>query len=376
MSAVIREGQISAGFMPSEAVCSGLAAAAAEERIIVGRSSEARAAEMAVISGIISGGKNVISLGRCLETELFFASRLAGCGLCIYVKDEPAVRLELKEKGGLPLSSSKENAIASALADIKYPDRKIPEGTLADGSGFREIYRQHIEGLIPKDCPYSIKISSSSPLCEQIFISRNGPEELVLQLSPDGKKSALFSRKCGFVSYEKLIFICCGYIFSKGQDAALPFDFTFAAEEYAKTRGRRVYRYYSSGDGETDKTARRLAKNQCFTLDGLFLAAKVTGILCEKGITLEQAISELPDFYTAKRFVHADSRRIKSVMHSWEGRFTPDGASFYDGKGRVIAKPSVSGKGIWLSVESRSMETASELCGEIEEQIKHGEESL
>lgn len=373
MRAVLREGQITGGFMPSEAVFSGMAAAQSADRIIIGRSGEDRAAELSVISGILSGGKNVISLGRCLETELFFASRLAKCDLCIYIKDEPLTKLELKERGGLPLSSARERLISSALSLRKTPDSKQQEGTFADGAGFREIYRQHIDGLIPENCPYSIRISSSSPVCSQIMFDRKGRKELVLQISPDGTKSAIYSEKSGFVTYEKLIFICCNDLFSKGRDVALPFDFTFAAEEFARSKGRHVYRYFLSGDGEADKIARKLAKEQNFTLDGFFLAAKVIGILCERNITLKQAVSELPEFYTAKRFVNADCHRIRSVMNHWEGRSTPDGTAFSDSKSRVIVKPSVSGRGLWLSVEAHSMETAAELCGEIEDRIKRSE---
>lgn len=376
MRAMIKEGQITGGFSPSEAVYSGIAAAGVAERIIIGRSTAGRAIEMGIVSGILASGKNVISLGRCLETELFFASRLAKCDLCIYIKDEPLMKLDLRELGGLPLLSGREKNIETALFQRSFPEEKIHEGVLTDGGGFREIYRQHIEGAIPKECPYSIKISSSSPVCEQILLNRRGTTDLVVQLSPDGMKAALYSEKSGFVPYEKLIFIYCNYLFSRGYDVALPFDFNFTAEEYAKTKGRHVYRYYNSGDSVMDRTARKLAKEQNFTLDGLYLTAKIIGILCERNITLKQAVSELPEFYTAKRFVNADDYKVRNIMNYSEGRNTPDGTVFSDNKSRVIIKPSVSGRGIWLSVESHSMEAATELCGEIEEKIKRSNELL
>ncbi len=376
MRAIIREGQITGGFSPSEAVYSGIAAAHVAQRIIIGRSTQGRAIEMGIVSGILACGKNVISLGRCLETELFFASRLAKCDLCIYIKDEPLMKLDLRELGGLPLLSGREKTIETVLFRRSFPEEKIHEGVLTDGCGFREVYRQHIEGAIPENCPYSIKISSSSPICEQILLNRRGTSELVVQLSPDGMKAALYSEKSGFVPYEKLIFICCNYFFLKGEDVALPFDFNFTAEEYAKSRGRHVYRYYNSGDSVSDRTARKLAKEQNFTLDGLYLTAKVIGILCERNITLKQAVSELPEFYTAKRFVNVDNDKIRSAVNYAEGRITPDGTVFSDEKSRVILRPSVSGRGIWLSVESHSMEVATELCGEIEEKIKRSNEML
>lgn len=369
MKAILKDGQITGGFTPSEAVCTGMAAADSAKRIVIGRSGRDKAYEYGITSGILSRGGNVISLGRCLETELFFASRLAKCDLCIYIKDEPLMHLNLRERGGLPLRSQSEKSISAALADTSQPETKKQEGTLADGSSFREIYRQHIESLIPSNCPYNIKISSSSPVCEQILFNKKGETELVVQLSPDGMKSALYSDSSGFVQYDKLMFICCNHLFSRGRDVALPFDFTFAAEEFANSKGRQVYRYYLSGDGEGDRFARKLAKEQNFTLDGFFLAAKVIGILCERNIYLKQAVSEIPEFYTAKRFVNADSQRVKSIMNHWEGSRTPDGTAFTDKKNRVIVKPSTSGRGIWLSVESYSMEAASELCGEIEDKI-------
>lgn len=370
MDITLKDGQITGGFSPSDPVFAGTAAACAADRIIIGRSGVERAAELGVISGILAGGKNVISLGRCLETELFFASRLAKCGLCIYIKDEPILKLDLRERGGLPLISDNERIISSAMLSKKFSESRIHEGTLADGAGFREVYRQHIEGIIPENCPYSIKISSSSPVCEQILLNRKGESELVVQLSPDGMKSALYSDKSGFVPYDKLVFICCNDLFSEGCDAALPFDFTFAAEEFAKTKGRHIYRYYKSGNGTADRAARKLAKEQCFTLDGFYLAAKVIGILCRRNITLKQAVAELPDFYTAKRFINVSKGRARDAIKLREGRTTPDGTAYTGNSSRVIVKPSSSGRGIWLSVESHSMEAASELCGEIEEKIK------
>ena len=372
MKAVLREGQITGGFMPTDAVISGMAAATAADRIIIGRSGENKASELAVASGILSAGKNVISLGMCLETELFFASRLAKCDLCVYIRDEQMLKLDIRERGGVPLSRVKEKVISAALSDNEELRSRKCEGNFTRAGAFREIYRQHIDGLIPKNCPYTLKISSSSPICEKILLSRRGEDELVIQLSPDGMKAAVYSDKSGFVPYEKLIFICCNHLFLHGCDVALPFDFTFTADEFARLRGRHIYRYYTTGDGESDKTARRLAKEQNFTLDGLFLAARVISILCERKITLRQAVEEIPAFYTAKRFVAADENKIRRAVSHWEGKRTPDGTAFSDSKKRVIVKPSATGNGLWLSVESYSVEAATELCGEIEDRIKRG----
>ena len=55
MKAVIKEGQITGGYSPAEAVFAGIAASEVSGRIIVGRSEKGRSTEMGVSSGLLSG---------------------------------------------------------------------------------------------------------------------------------------------------------------------------------------------------------------------------------------------------------------------------------------------------------------------------------
>lgn len=89
MKAILQENKIIGTYSPDEAVFIGSAAAKYSKRIAIGRNGDSRAAEMALSAGIIASGSDVISLGKCLETELFFTSRLASCDLCLYIKEEP-----------------------------------------------------------------------------------------------------------------------------------------------------------------------------------------------------------------------------------------------------------------------------------------------
>ena len=142
---------------------------------------------------------------------------------------------------------------------------------------------------------------------------------MVVQLSPDGVKAALYSDESGFVPYEKLIFICCNHIFSQGRDAALPFDFTFAAEDYAKSREERYIVIIRPATERGRACPQACEKSRILRLTEFFLAAMVIGILCGRKINLKQAVSELPDFYTTKRFINTDGDNIRSIMNHWEG---------------------------------------------------------
>ena len=84
MKAVIKEGQITGGYSPAEAVFAGIAASEVSGRIIVGRSEKGRSTEMGVISGLLSGGSSVISLGDVLKRSCFLLQDLQNA-VCAYI---------------------------------------------------------------------------------------------------------------------------------------------------------------------------------------------------------------------------------------------------------------------------------------------------
>lgn len=370
MKAILQENKIIGTYSPDEAVFIGNAAAKYSKRIAIGRNGESRAAEMALSAGIIAEGSDVISLGKCLETELFFTSRLTSCDLCLYIKEEPLMKIEVRTKGGLPIDKQCMEIINNALRERRVPELLSTEGTVTDSRGFKEVYRRHIEGLLPSKCPYSIYISKSGKNGQKIHFPKTEGEELIIQLSADGTKASLYSDKSGFISYETLIFICCLDMFENGKDAAIPFEFPFAADNLASKYGCKVYRYYSSPQNGCDEIARKLAREQNFTLDGLYLALKSIKIAIEKDLNLTEIKKLIPEFYTAKKFVELDKDRINKILNHWEGNVTPGGTTFAKRESRIIMQPSSSGKGLWLQIESRSMEAAEELCGKIEDKLK------
>lgn len=370
MKPILQENKIIGTMSPEEAVFTGMAAASCSGRIAVGRSGMSRMAEMALCAGIIAMGSDVILLGKCLETEVFFASRLAGCDLCLYIKDEPLMKIEVRSKGGLPLDCDTQDRINKKLSHHEFTEDMPEEGTVTDGQGFREVYRQHIEAAVPEKCPYSVRIGKAAVL-PKIHFNGTGNEELVIQLSADGTKASVYSEKSGFLSYEKLIFICCLDLFENGKDVGLPFEFPFSADNFAAKFGCKVYRYFENSDGYSDDKGRKLAREQNFTLDGLYLAVKFISVITKKNVSLKDVSPLIPDFYVTKKFVELSSEKVDSILNHWEANTTPGGTTFSGKSDRVVMQPSSSGRGLWLQIESRNMETAAELCGKIEEKLKN-----
>ena len=169
---------------------------------------------------------------------------------------------------------------------------------------------------------------------------------------------------------EELIFICCMEYFEKGLDVAVPFEFPYSADRFANGFGCKVHRYYMTPDGISDNYARKLAIEQRFTLDGLYLIAKVLGYLTKRSIDFIKIREQIPKFYTSKKFVELEKEKTKRIFSRFDDKKTPDGTAFAKNDSRIVMQPSVSGNGIWLHAESHSMEIASELCANIEDKLK------
>ena len=110
------------------------------------------------------------------------------------------MKIEVRTKGGLPIDRQCMEIISSALHERKVPELLSSEGTVTDSRGFKDVYRRHIEGLLPSKCPYSIYISKSGKNGQKIHFPKTEGEELIIQLSADGTKASLYSDKSGFLS--------------------------------------------------------------------------------------------------------------------------------------------------------------------------------
>ncbi|MGN0613891.1 MAG: hypothetical protein ACI4JB_08335 [Porcipelethomonas sp.] len=352
-----------------QAAAVGLAASGCAGKIAVGKGTGSRAAEYALISGIISGGADAVWLGECLETELFFASEMTGCEMCLYITDDPLMKIDVRSMGGIMLTADEKDKLSCQLSSMQN-EKMQNEGGIIDCRGLRTVYRDKIKKLFPDRCPYSVFVSCSGSGGQKLHFSGTEGEEIVISLSSDGTKSSVYSEESGFVSMEELIFICCLEQLEQGNDIAVPFSFPHTADKFAEDYGRKAYRYYNSSDGEADRYARELALRQKFTLDGLYLAANAIRIITEEKTDLVNIRKRIPQFYQSRKFIELEKEKTDSFFRNFTERTTPDGAVFVKNNSRIVVQRSLSGGGLWLSAESRSMEAAAELCAGAAEKLK------
>ena len=90
----------------------------------------------------------------------------------------------------------------------------------------------------------------------------------------------------------------------------------------------------------------------------------------DSGVSLSEAMENLPSFATVSRFVgKEDAEKIFALLCP-ERKGRNEGVAKSEGGERVIIKPLKSGRGFTLIAESFRTETASELCDFYEKRIK------
>ncbi len=372
MKTIFTENRVLGEDTPKQALMAGRIIGSRFKRVAVGREGTKRQSELALISGLISAGADVTSLGECIETEVFFASEVCCCDLCLYIKHDPLIKIDVRERGGIVLSGTKRQDLEKAFKNgISENDLNGGEGDLTESSSLRMVYRNRLLQVFPKRSAYSVRVGCPGNLRKDLFAFKGGSQELTVSVSSDGTKASAFSKESGFVSMEELMMICCLDHFEHGEDAALPFKFPYAADGFAQRHGRRILRYYNTPKDDSDLEARGLALKQKFTIDGLYLAASALKTLAGKNMDIPQIREYIPRFYRSKRFIEMPEGRTKQIFQKFSSRNTPDGAAFAKNNSRVILEHSAAGKGIWLTADSLSMETASELCAGIEERLKN-----
>lgn len=298
----------------------------------------------ALKSGLVCGGSEVIDMGRCLETQIFHTSFMTGYKKSIYFSSQPEPGIYLRDRC-IEVSEKKINKLLCKESSESCC------GNILNGHIFKGLYNKYIHSIIPKDFPQGISVSSGADNIENLY--GKGKDSIIIRLSDSGTKASVYTNSDGNISWEKLIMICCMEMFECGSNVALPFEFPWAADILASHYNKRVYRYFTNGEGYDDYS-RSLAVTQRFSLDGLILSLMVLKFLDSISMSFSETLKKIPDFYVTKKFVPKSGVSIN----------IPENFESSRGRSRILV--SRSSGGVWLSAEGASMETAKEICGDVE----------
>ena len=366
-------GETGSIITPQTAAACGSALASLGSKIGIAYkdSPASKSLAMAVAAGVTSAGGEVWFFGASSAPALEYCTAKSGLAAGCWVEAGITAKIRLCSGDGLPLTRSEEKIIEGGVNRSEYKRASFSKfGEIRDAAAITRLYSAMIETAAPKKLTRIKAVLNTSgtavnDLCGGILnkINNKNGAPIVFHIGSDGKGVSAYTDETGYVFEEKLLLIACMRRFAMGYDIALPYDFPKAADRLAKKFGSRVLRYSGCPSDPTDSEARRLAAETPFVRDGAALMMSVLEVLESRGITLAEAVAELPDMALSTRFVAIDKQPVRLLRSIFAGgSATSDGVEINDRKGRVLIRPVKTEKGVLMKVESYSMEAAAELC--------------
>jgi hypothetical protein len=167
-------------------------------------------------------------------------------------------------------------------------------------------------------------------------------------------------------------------VLRNGADVALPADFAASADFLAESYGRKIYRFFSCSNDNSDQTARIIAGREPFLNDGAYLALYVLKWLAAANTDIKDAADALPKFSRENRIVNIDCppQRILNKICA-NSHFSPgggygigEGIVIGKGESKVFIRSAKDGNSLYLFAESVSSETARSACDSVERQVR------
>ncbi len=350
----------------SEAMDFGNFFAKSGSNVAVGMSENTEPIFHALVSGLLSTGKNVWNCGKCTKAELQHAMKLSSADDGIYLDYSCGnIKIIAMSKHGFPITKADEEKMLSDIAS--HQEYRSEYGKLTDLSALSEIYKSGIKRLFKStDKHKDIQIHSSSPEIQSMFNDISGIKEsdfsteISFHMSDDGTGASAYSCESGFVFRDRLILICCLDEFEKGNDVFLPESFPAVAEMAARRAGVTIHRFDPLASDDKNIKLRKNSLRHTFLYDGASLIQRIISIMNSKHKNLAELNNELPHFTTTVRYVSLNDiteKAVNKIKNSSENNIC-----LTNDNGRITVKKSKSGKSLMFFAESYSTESADEFC--------------
>ncbi len=343
-------------------------------------SKSAELMQLAVTAGLSSSGALVWNFGECFEAQLNFLVNFCGLESGIFISGLPEKEIKIFGEGGLSITRSFEREIEKSMTKCEFhetPDDEIKE--ISDMSSVKLLYNQELlkqaenglQGIGVSFESQNEAVKSLLTACAS-RLGAHESDELVLVVNESGTELTAHFRGEKF-EHEKLLAVCCKNELMNGKNIAVPYDAPAYLDILAERCGRKVLRYLSSPADSSDLNARKLAANQIFVRDALFLAFKLLSILKNRECGIDELVDELPEKYIVRKKITINF--APTYLATVIGEETVSAKNDFEGikliknGGRLLLIPEKDGENVRILAESDSMEAAEELCADIEELI-------
>ncbi len=350
----------------SEAVCFGNCFAKSGNNIAVGMSENTEPVFYAIVSGLLSTGKNVWNCGMCTKAELRHAIELSDADYGVYLDYSCGnIKITATTEYGFPISRDEEDKIIRAMQSENR--KKCCFGKISDMTSLHEIYKSGIKRKFTSDDNYKdIQMHSSSPEIQRLFNEISGVKDsdfstdVSFHISDDGTGASAYSCESGFVFRDKLILICCIDEFQNGNDVFLPESFPAVAEIAACRFGKTLHRFDPLSEDVRNMEMKKHSLRQTFLYDGIALTRRIIEIMNWRHKTLAELNNEIPHFTTTIRYVSLNE--LTQTAADKIRKNSENNICLTNDSGRITVKKTKSGKSLMFYAESYSTESADEFC--------------
>lgn len=348
-------------------------------------SKQASIMQLAVEAGLAGSGSSVWRFGKGFEAKLNFLINFCGLETGLFINGVPEKNVRVCGEGGLSIRRNTEREIEKMMSKCEF--HEIPESEIreiCDMSSVNLLYNQELM----KQAPFGflglgVTFKSANEEIKDLLVNcasklgAHESEELIFTVDNTGTKLSAETKEIK-AEHEKLLAVCCFNEMKNGKDVAVPYDAPAYLDSLATACDRKVYRYLGTPADDSDLVARNLAAKQIFVRDGLFLAIKLLSLMKEKECSLEQLIYELPEKYIIRKTVSVGFS--PSYLSAILGQEDYGKGNGFEGirisrdEGKLLIIPQRSGESIRIFAEADTMETAEELCADIEDIIASAED--
>ncbi len=370
-------GETNGTVTPSGAVRLGCAAACISGRICIGSDGTQSAGTLAAAfaAGVSAAGSAAVVCEDIPFTALLYAVRISGCGCGCYIRGGNCTDIYICAGDGLPADESvlrqTEQAFRTGVTRHAGAEHF---GDISRCENIAGLYRSHLSGLITRvQGDLKVRLTCADRLTYEmcrgiltekgIFDDSGDNGSIVFNIG--GGKISAYTAESGCVFHDRLLMLC---IYSRMRyysgDTAVNSMVPAAADEIAYLYSKTLYRYakfpdsvkMSAEERSRDDHARKAASGTPFAEDATAVMFTVIDLLMREGISLREAVSRLPVYACAERFVPAYGGAAELLK-----RYRGSSASA-DMRGYVRVRPLRSDIGVMISAEAKDSETARELC--------------
>lgn len=344
--------------------------------VLHGSSAVARLYAELLMRGAMDAGAQVHDLGDAFPAVTSFAVWSYEADLAVHVELQESlsrVTFRLCDRAGLPLTREVQRGIEQRLATDTFDTCITPlppisyekeDLVLCRYCNWMQERVLSLAGstfsVARRDDAGQFLYSNAKELGADVCFGGEGRDSYTV--SPDGSRACAYTKNGKPLTYWHLVAIAAAE--SDERVVRLPARAPKAVEDYLRSMGKELVLY----------TDRRIAHefptpHSPYVHDGVLLCLSVVRALCDRHMTLDEALSALPAFCVVKKELPiasadeaADKRASRIAALSAKSGFP---ARVFWQNGCVTVYPNAAG-GYTLLAEATGWETAEELCAEAE----------